>query len=325
MKKNKTIIPIASGKGGVGKSMLTANLAIALANMGHKTVAVDLDLGGSNLHTYLKIPNTNPGIGDFLKGRHVSFDDLLVQTNIPDLSFIPGDGKTPFMANIPFSQRLSLLDHLQNVPAEYILLDLGAGSTFNTLNFFGLALKSAIVTTFETPAIMNFLVFLRNFIFRVLTSLVRDDKKLLGELISSFRQPINKIPLTVGALLDKVARSDQGLAEKVRKKLRDYRPRIIFNMGEHPDELDVCEKIANTISQSLSIECDFFGFIFFDNFVRKSSKKGEILLAQYPGTISSKSIVQIAKRIIKNWDNTFDDSASLLKQDTKEKYSTWKK
>lgn len=325
MKKNKTIIPIASGKGGVGKSLLTANLAIALANMGHKTVAVDLDLGGSNLHTYLRIPNTNPGIGDFLKGKYVQFDNLLIQTNIPNLGFIPGDGKTPFMANMPFSQRLSLLELLQNVPAEYILLDLGAGSTFNTLNFFGLAHKGAIVTTFETPAIMNFLVFLRNFIFRVLSSLARDNKNLLNELISSFRQPINKVPLTVDALLEKVASFDQSLAKNVKKKLQDYRPRIIFNMGEHPDELDVTEKIANTISQSLGIESDFFGFIFFDDYVRKASKKGEILLSRYPDTVSSKSIIQIAKRIIKNWDNTFDDSASLLKQDTKEKYAAWEK
>ena len=42
----KTIIPIASGKGGVGKSIFSANLAIALARLGHPTVAVDLDLGG---------------------------------------------------------------------------------------------------------------------------------------------------------------------------------------------------------------------------------------------------------------------------------------
>ncbi len=324
MGRTKTIIPIASGKGGVGKSVFTANLAIALANMGHKTVAVDLDLGGSNLHTYLRIPNTNPGIGDFLKGKHLKFENLLVRTDIPNLDFIPGDGKTPFMANIPFSQRLALLDYLQNIPAQYILLDLGAGSTFNTLNFFGLAHKGAIVTTFETPAIMNFLVFLRNFIFRVLTSLTRDNKKLLNELIASFRQPIHKVPLTVDSLLEKIAVYDQRLAQKVKERLQLYRTRIIFNMGENPSELAITSKIENTISQSLSIKSDFFGFIFFDDNLRRASKEGEILLSRYPDTIAAKSIVHIAKRIVKNWDNMFDNSADLLTQDTKEKYSTWK-
>jgi flagellar biosynthesis protein FlhG len=62
------IIPIASGKGGVGKSFLTANLAMALAAMGHRVIAVDLDLGGSNLHTFLGLANRYPGIGDFING-----------------------------------------------------------------------------------------------------------------------------------------------------------------------------------------------------------------------------------------------------------------
>ena len=49
--KNK-ILPIAGGKGGTGKSFLVANLSIALAAQGFKVVVIDLDLGGSNLHSY---------------------------------------------------------------------------------------------------------------------------------------------------------------------------------------------------------------------------------------------------------------------------------
>lgn len=50
------IFPIASGKGGVGKSLIATNLAIALAQAGKEVVLVDLDLGGSNLHLMLGIP-----------------------------------------------------------------------------------------------------------------------------------------------------------------------------------------------------------------------------------------------------------------------------
>ncbi len=56
-----TIIPIASGKGGVGKTIFTANLGIALANKGKTVIAIDLDLGSSNLHTCLGIKNRHPG------------------------------------------------------------------------------------------------------------------------------------------------------------------------------------------------------------------------------------------------------------------------
>ena len=64
-----TIIPIASGKGGVGKSFVSSNLAMALAQLGHRVIAVDLDFGGANLHSFLGLPNRYPGIGDFLQAR----------------------------------------------------------------------------------------------------------------------------------------------------------------------------------------------------------------------------------------------------------------
>ena len=324
MKNRKTIIPIASGKGGVGKSLLTANLALSIAQLGFSTTAVDLDLGGSNLHTYLGIPNTNPGIGDFLKGKKVNFEALSVKTGIPNLSFIPGDGKTPFMANIPFTQRVVLLEKIQHIQTDFILLDLGAGTSFNTLNFFGLSNRGAIVTTFETPAIMNFLVFLRNFMFRVLSSLVRDNRNLFADLIKAYRQPITTAPLTMDSLLERDAKFDRPLAEKARRKLSTYRPRIIFNMGENPEELEVIQKIDNTLRQSLLLEADFFGYIFFDDHVRQAAKKGEILLTGYPESLASKSIAQLAKRIVKNWRHNFNDSASLLKQDTEDRFAKWK-
>jgi len=76
---NATVIPVAAGKGGVGKTQIAANLAIALAQAGEKTIVVDLDLGGSNLHTHLGLPNRNPGLGDYLRARKVGRQDTDVE------------------------------------------------------------------------------------------------------------------------------------------------------------------------------------------------------------------------------------------------------
>ena len=83
-----TIIPIASGKGGVGKSFLAANLAIALAKLGKQVIVADLDFGGSNLHTCLGLNNIYPGIGDFLRARYPKLKDLLVTTDDQNLKFL---------------------------------------------------------------------------------------------------------------------------------------------------------------------------------------------------------------------------------------------
>ena len=100
---DRTIIPIASGKGGVGKSFLAANLSIALAGLGKKVIAADLDFGGSNLHSCFGMHNTHPGIGDYLRARYGKLEDLLVKTNTDNLQFLAGDARSPFMANMHLS------------------------------------------------------------------------------------------------------------------------------------------------------------------------------------------------------------------------------
>ncbi len=57
------VIPIASGKGGVGKTLIAANLAVALAQAGRRTILGDLDLGASNLHIMLGARPTGKGLG----------------------------------------------------------------------------------------------------------------------------------------------------------------------------------------------------------------------------------------------------------------------
>ncbi len=320
----RTIIPIASGKGGVGKTIFAANLAIALAELGHATVVADLDLGGSNLYTCLRMPNKYPGIGDYLKAGDIAFGDLPVQTRFPNLKFLPGDGKTPFMANISYDQRLLLLKEIKSVSARYVILDLGAGTLFNTLNFFGLAYKGMIITTFETPSVMNFIMFLKNFIFRVISNVARHNPDILNLLIAAFQKPINSEALTVSHLVHRIAEIDPKLARQIQKTCGRYRPRIIFNMGDHPDELNMVEKLDHTLRQGLSVEADHFGFIFHDDAVRQSAKKREVLLSSYPQSIATQNIVRIAKRVTEIWDRPIENSRVRLMADTQKQYENLK-
>ncbi|MFP4475326.1 MAG: P-loop NTPase [Desulfatibacillaceae bacterium] len=324
MSTKTTIIPVASGKGGVGKTLFAANLAIALARRGHETVAVDMDLGGSNLYTYLGVPNNTSGIGDFLKAGDTAFEDLAVNTGIDNLRFIPGDGRTPFMANISYEQRNRLIEKIRGIDARYVVLDLGAGTVFNTLNFFGLAYRGIIVTTFETPAVMNFIMFLRSFIFRVITGIVRENERALDIVVKAFSRSIRTEPLTVDSLIAMIAEVDQGLADKARRACNYYRPRIVYNMGDHPDELSVTNRIDNALRQGLSMETDHFGFVFFDDTVRMSAKNREVLVTRYPKSVAAQGISRIAARLEKTWDYADPDSARRLLASTNKEYEAWR-
>ncbi len=320
MNANKTIIPVASGKGGVGKSMLVANLGIALARQGYQTTVVDLDLGGSNLHTCLGLPNRYPGVGEFLKGTHAAADlsHYRLQTQWPNLHFVPGDGKTPFMANIPPQQRKQLLAALGRLPGDYILLDLGAGSALNTLGLFGMVHRGLLVTTFETPAIMNLLTFLKNFSYWIMNVVAQHDEQVYGYLTQTFRATMADSTLTVTQLLQQIRRLNPVLAEEIAQRLQQYTPRIVFNMGDEVDELSVTRRITQAMEHGLSLTPEYFGFVRFDRAVHRSMIREEALAQEAPESGVVGDVERIAQRIAGYWRYAIPESAAKLRQSTEQ-------
>jgi len=325
MKTTPIIIPVAAGKGGVGKSLLSANLSIALAPAGHRTLALDLDLGGSNLHHFLGVNNQFPGIGDFLKARRAELVDLIVPTSIPKLNFIPGDGKTPFMANIAYTQKLKLIRRIEKLPAEYIILDLGAGSAFNTLDFFGLGKHGITVTTPDYPAIISMLGFLKSFLLRAIGRNIvknRSASRRLKELLSN---PIENQAPSIETLKKELVREEPEVEALISKTYRECRPRIIFNRGTGPDDSKMASQISSSLHNILNIEADYFGFIFEDRQVNRSVRKRVPLLTSFPDSLAAQSIVRVADRIVKYWDTSIPNSAELIFQQVAQTYENMKK
>jgi hypothetical protein len=86
------------GKGGIGESFVSANLAAALAAAGRRCVAIDADLGGANLHTLLGVSRPRDSLSHLLAVDVPSLADLMVQTPVPKLwlrSPRPGVSKPP--------------------------------------------------------------------------------------------------------------------------------------------------------------------------------------------------------------------------------------
>lgn len=292
------IIPIASGKGGAGKSVFAASLAISLARRGATVVAVDLDLGGSNLHTYLGLPNTNPGVGDFLKRQQRELAALIVPTAIKGLGFLPGDGKTPFMANISSQQRHLLLEQLQQIRADYVVIDLGAGSSLNTMNLFGLARDGVVVTTLDTPAMMNALVFLRNFMFANILSLAAQRGPIKKLLLEAYRRSADGANLTVAEVYRQIEAHDPLLAREIKKRCGVFRPRLVYNMADEAEELQVAGRIESTLQKNLSLTGTTLGLLFYDPAVRQAVRKNRVFLRDRPDTPYARGLAAIAERIL---------------------------
>lgn len=148
------VIAVTSGKGGVGKTTVVVNLAIALAQMGHRVVVIDADLGTANVDVALNI-SAGGTIAGLIDGTH-TIDDLLVE-GPGGIKVLPGGSGIGDLANLnewQFGRLLAQFAELESM-ADYILIDTGAGVSRNVTNFFLAADEILIVTAPEPPAIVD--------------------------------------------------------------------------------------------------------------------------------------------------------------------------
>ncbi len=146
---------VAGGKGGVGKSVVAANLAVAVARRGLRCLLVDADLGGGNQTTLFGVEAPRTTLEAFLQGDEKDLVKVATPTRFHGLSLIYATSDTVGSANPKHSQKQKFIRHLKKAEADVVILDLGAGTSFNTLDLFLSARVQIVVTTPELTAIQN--------------------------------------------------------------------------------------------------------------------------------------------------------------------------
>jgi flagellar biosynthesis protein FlhG len=204
-----TILAVGGGKGGAGKSVFSLIMAFWLARIGKRTILMDVDLGGANLHTLLGIKSPDRTLNDFLTRKFDKLEDICIDTSEKNLRLISGASDVLSMANPHFSQKIKLMTHLSRLDADYVVLDLGAGTSFNVLDFFLIAHKKIIVLTPEPTSIQNAYIFVRNAVYRKLSRLSSKNPSL-DALIKIAMDPKNALKIrTIKELFQFIEASDE--------------------------------------------------------------------------------------------------------------------
>ena len=292
------IIPIASGKGGVGKSILAANLAIALAQNGKKTVVADLDLGGSNLHIILGMRNVAYGLGTFLNHSEVKFDQVVLQTEHENLRFVPGDAEIPGLANLSSAQKKMLIRRLTSLEADYLILDLGAGTSLNTLDFFLISRAGLIVSSPTPTSTVNAYLFLKNAMFRLMQNACK--KKSPGDqYLQSLRKQSDTLQrVYVPQIIDNIARVDGESSAKLQASLQKFQPRIVLNMLEDPKDADKAHRLRRSCRQYLNLDLEHLGVIYRDDLQDIALASALPIIRYKPQSIISQAVYRIADKLV---------------------------
>jgi len=301
------IIPIASGKGGVGKSLVAANLAVALAQAGQRVVLVDLDLGASNLHLVVGFQSPAKGIGTFLANTKIDFSQVISKTDVRGLRFIPGDQEMPGLANLKTFQRNALVRRLLALSADtdILILDLGAGTHQSILDFFLLSGQGIVITSPAVTAVLNAYVFLKNTVFRLMYSVFTRATEAHKYLEQVRKDSSLNQHLYIPKLLKEIAVIDPVSHEKFREASAHFNPRLIMNMIEDPKDADIAMKIRRSCEEYLDVKLEHLGVMYRDGIqdVALSSRLPVVLYK--PQSVLSQAIYRIADKILESKEDTF--------------------
>ena len=304
------IIPIASGKGGVGKSLLSANLAIALGKAGKKVLLVDLDLGASNLHLVIGQQAPKKGIGTFLTGTE-DFDAIITDTDYENVQFIAGDSEIPGMSSIKTAQKNSLVKKLLKCDADYLILDLGAGTHLSILDFFLLSPQGIVVTAPTVTATLNGYLFLKNAVFRMMYNTFKKGthgydylKKLRSDSSSLQRLYIPK-------LVEELEKIDSENTALFIQRKNQFHPRLVMNCIDNPVDAEKAQKIRRSCSQYLGLNLEHLGVIYRDNLQDRALASRLPIIVYKPQAVISQAIFRIAERILESETVSFDEKYEI--------------
>lgn len=281
--KDPIIISIGGGKGGVGKSTITANVGTTLSQRGFSIGFIDADLGGANLHLCLGVRRPRLGLQDYMKGKCKNLDEIALPTLVPNSWLISGASDILELANPNFAQKQKIINNLKKMNADYILVDLGAGSSSHVTDFFAAFPYGIVVTDGLPTSIENAYGYLKNGIVRGMARLFAGNTEIQNR-IKNFSDPVSKKGfVTVSELLENLHNDYPQEVIIINNWLHQRRCFLILNMVKTAEDVNIGTRFAEMVKKYLAINLHYIGYITFTPEIRTSIKEMKpIMLEEEP-------------------------------------------
>ncbi|MFA6033779.1 MAG: P-loop NTPase [Myxococcota bacterium] len=281
----KPILAFGGGKGGVGKSFLSTNVSIHLARTGLKVAVIDCDLGGANLHTFLGMNLPKVTLSDYISHKIPTLAEALVGSPYENLWLGTGVLRDLTAVNFKHTQKMRLIRAIRDLDFDVTVLDLGAGTSFNVLDFFGQADLGVLVTLPEPTAVENCYRFLKSSFFRYLRHDEKDErlKALLDEAMTGegpIRGPFELVKAAEAVSMD--------AAHRYSEELNVFRPGLIINQVRSQDDRALSGVISSALKRFYGFHVRPLGEISYDDSIWRSIRQRAPLMATSAESIASR-------------------------------------
>ncbi|MBX3330369.1 MAG: P-loop NTPase [Nitrospira sp.] len=285
-----TLISVASGKGGVGKSVVSANLALALAKSGKQVILADLDVGGADAHIMFGELNPSVTLTDFLNKRIVRLDEVAIPVMIhPNLRLIAGTGDTLATANMAYARKKRLMKQFRDLEADIVVIDIGAGTNYHALDFFLMADLHLAVATPEPTSVLDLYRFIKlAAIRRVLSCFLA--RSPLSEVLS------NRDFTSVEEVMEVAGATDAEGRDTAATTLKSFRPGLIINRVSDSSQINVLY-LRKILHQYVGGDLTLLGEIPDDPAVSQAVRKFLPVIESSPESQAAKALLVMSAAV----------------------------
>ncbi|MCT4613019.1 MAG: MinD/ParA family protein [Clostridia bacterium] len=299
VRPNAQVITVTSGKGGVGKTNFTINLAVQLANEGKKVVILDADFGLANIEVLFGIVPKYTLL-DVINGSKIITDILIDGPN--GIKFISGGSGIQELTRLNekqlnyFIQNLSLLDKM----ADVILIDTGAGVSDTVLTFVKTADEVVLIATPDPTSVTDAYA-----LIKILKS--KHDEEVKKEK--------NKNEDDTDKVKDGEKSEDEKTDQEEIKPIRNDLKLVVNNIRNKEEGEEIADKLKNVSEKFLELDLEVIGYIPHDEMLQKAVKMQQPVSIAYPKSSSSKAVAEISKHFVKeDEDKSYTGIASFIKK-----------
>lgn len=292
----KKIISIASGKGGVGKSIIATNIAAGLAELGNKVILVDADFGGSNLHALLNVPPKGVGIKKFIfsDGSYSLKNGAIQDTSIENLQLVPGWDYLG-LHGLKKEHIISLKGCFELMEADYLIVDLSPGISQNVLDLYDHSDIGIVILTPELTSNLNALVFLRYVLLKKIFRHVTANKEIV-KLVKTAMFP--STPITISNILGNIKKIDPEIWQKLNEYLNGFKPAVIINRISDIDEEKLGNQFYEYVQKNYSVNLRILGGLKESQVVVDSVNKRVPFIIDHPDSDPSARIKTILHKLL---------------------------
>ncbi|MBN2134974.1 MAG: P-loop NTPase [Acidobacteria bacterium] len=286
-KKDTQIFFILSGKGGTGKTFVTANLGTAIAEQGKKVLLVDANFTSPNLHTFFQTFTMT----DQLMPNGEKSTLPIQQTDIANMMIVPGNRYID-KNDLTALYELDWTDIFEDLDFNYILVDMAPGWDPQIINVMSRSDTPVYVIEPTPLSIESFYsLFKRILASRISQEIKAKEAKHISEVILS---PSRQDLKDMRDIIDFYNDENPKISEKLSTIIKNYRPSLIINNTRLLEDKDIGASITFLCKRQFNVNLSYIGAVDYEESIWQANKKRQLLISDKQLSVATRAFNNIA-------------------------------